>query len=132
MEDYAQIQEDQENKPGALTVKHAKYGLYEEAASIKLSIEATINRRITRFIVAGLIILIENSLQMAIFYDDQLTVGNTWAWTLSAAPMLSNVLYAKWCGTIAPGLYSLYSHRKDANKIYYGGLGLGMFLCGSL
>jgi len=44
--------------------------IYEEAADIKLEIEAAIKRRITRFLVAGVIILVENSLQMAVFYDD--------------------------------------------------------------
>jgi len=83
------------------------YRLFEDAALIKLDIQATIKRRITRFLVAGCIILIENSLQMTIFYDDQLTVGNSWAWYLSAAPMLSNVLYSKWCATIAPAMYSI-------------------------
>jgi len=67
---------------------------------------------------------------MTIFYDDQLSVGNTWAWYLSAAPMLSNVLYSKWCGTIAPALYYIYRDHKYANKIYFLGLGIGAMLCG--
>ena len=82
--------------------------------------------------VAGLIILIENSLQMTIFYDDQLSVGNSWAWYLSAAPMLSNVLYSKWCGTIAPAVYYIYKDHQYAKKIYYLGLGIGAALCGGI
>ena len=85
-----------------------------------------------RFIAAGFIILIENSLQMGIFYDDQLSVGNTWAWYLSAAPMLSNVLYSKWCGTIAPALHYIYRDHRYAKKIYLLGLGIGSVLCGSM
>ena len=69
---------------------------------------------------------------MTIFYDDQLTVGNSWAWYLSAAPMLSNVLYSKWCGTIGPALYYIYRDHPHALKAYYFGLGLGAALCGTI
>ena len=96
------------NGPFALAKRRAIYAAFENAALIKLDIEATIQRRIMRFAAAGLIILIENSLQMTIFYEDQLTVGNSWAWYLSAAPMLSNVLYSTWCGTIGPALYYIF------------------------
>ena len=58
------------NGPVALAKKRTMYVIFEDAALIKLDIEATIDRRIRRFLVAGLIILIENSLQMTIFYDD--------------------------------------------------------------
>jgi len=85
-----------------------------------------------RFGVAGFIILVENSMQMTIYYDDQLTVGNTWAWYLSVAPMLSNVLYSKWCGALGPALYYLYQGRPYALKAYYFGLGLGAVLCGGI
>lgn len=42
--------------------KRTLYETFEDAALIKLDIQATIKRRITRFVVAGIIILIENSL----------------------------------------------------------------------
>ena len=108
------------------------YQLFEEAAGIKAEIEATRRKRIMRFTVAGLIILIENSLQMSIFYDDQLTVGNSWAWFLSAAPMLSNALYSKWCATIAPALWSIYKDHKSGWKVYCLGQTLGLTLCFSI
>jgi len=66
---------------------------------------------------------------MTIFYDDQLTVGNTWAWYLSAAPLLSNVLYSKWCGTIGSALYYIFRDHPHALKVYYFGLALGAALC---
>jgi len=69
---------------------------------------------------------------MTIFYDDQLTVGNTWAWYLSAAPLLSNVLYSKWCGTIGPALYYICRGHRHALKLYYFGLALGAALCGTI
>jgi len=46
--------------------------------------------------------------------------------------MLSNVLYSKWCGTIAPALYYIFQGHKYAIKIYYLGLGIGVTLCGSI
>lgn len=67
---------------------------------------------------------------MTIFYDDQLTVGNSWAWYLSAAPMLSNVLYSKWCATVGPALYSICKESEGASKVYYLGLAIGATLCG--
>jgi len=61
-----------EKKTGllSLSAKKTRYEIFEDAALIKLDISATINRRIMRFAAAGFIILIENSLQMTIFYDD--------------------------------------------------------------
>ena len=137
MEKYNQMlpqleQEVKQTGPMSLSSKRGMYEVFEDAALIKLDIQATIKRRIMRFMVAGFIILIENSLQMTIFYDDQLTVGNSWTWYLSAAPMLSNVLYSKWCGTIAPALYYIFQDHKYAIKIYYFGLSLGAMLCGSI
>jgi len=38
------------------------YAGFEEASLISLDIQATIRRRITRFTVAGFVILVENSL----------------------------------------------------------------------
>ena len=61
---------DDESKKSDLKNKRSMYKLYDEAALIKLGVESAVNRKITRFTVAGVIILIENSLQMSIFYDD--------------------------------------------------------------
>ena len=82
--------------------------------------------------VAGAVILVENSIQMYVFYDDQLTVGNSWAWFMSAMPMLSNVLYSKWCGTIGPALWSIFENHPHRRRIYYAGSAVGFGLCAGI
>jgi len=57
MEEYKRLKTTKPNDE-----KLRVYHLYEEAADIKLEIEATMKRKITRFTVAGVIILVENSL----------------------------------------------------------------------
>ena len=51
---------------------------------------------------------------------------------MSAAPMLSNALYSKWCATVAAALWSVYKDHRHARKIYRAGQLLGAVLCGSL
>ena len=69
-------------------------------------------RRMIRFGIVGVIIILENSLQMCIFYDDQLAVGLTWSWWMPLMPMLSNVLFSKWCATIGPAVKYIYKDHK--------------------
>ena len=54
--------------------------IYENVVGIILEIKRQMDKRVVRFFIAGVIIIIENIIQMIIFYDDQLTVGNTWTW----------------------------------------------------
>jgi len=54
--------------------------IYEKATEILQEIKRQMDKRVVRFFIMALIILIENAVQMNVFYDDQLYVGNTWPW----------------------------------------------------
>jgi len=54
--------------------------IYGVATEILQEIKRQMDKRVVRFFIVALIILIENAVQMVVFYDDQLTVGNTWPW----------------------------------------------------
>jgi len=53
---------------------------------------------------------------MVIFYDDQMTVGNTWPWYVSIIPMISNLIFASWCATLGPVLWII---NKNNTKYRY-------------
>ena len=51
-------------------MKIKKYQLYERIDQIIEEIKKTLRKRTIRFIISGVIILFENSIQMSLFYDD--------------------------------------------------------------
>ena len=87
--------------------------IYKKATEILQEIKRQMDKRVVRFFIMALIILIENAVQMIVFYDDQLFVGNTWPWLNSFMPMLSNVLFSRFCGTIGSSLWTILKDNKE-------------------
>ena len=85
--------------------------------------------QLVRFIISGGIILIENTVQMSLFYDDQLSVGNSWTVYMSFAPMLSNALFCKWCATVPAAVYGIFKYHASKNMYYWLTFALSVFLC---
>ena len=107
--------------------------IYEKVVEISKEIKRQMDRRVVRFFIAGIIIIVENIIQMIVFYDDQLTVGNTWAWYMSIMPMLSNVLFSRWCATLGPALWVIFKDNKQWTEwrlgIWIMGNILGLIMC---
>ena len=66
--------------------------------------------------MCGAIITIENLIQMTIFYDDQLELGGTWTYQTGIMPMLSNLLFSRWCATLGPGLWVMLKDENNTSK----------------
>ena len=93
--------------------------VYEKATEILDEIKNQLRRRIVRFIIGGTIILVENIIQMLVFYDDQMEVGNSWTWVMGVMPMLSNFLFSRWCATLGPAFWFImkdFKKYKDYRK----------------
>jgi len=93
--------------------------VYDQVPRVVLLLSNQMKMRFARFGTLVAIVLIENAAQMALFYDDQLSMGLTWSWLMPMMPMLSNVLFSKFCASIGTNASYFFQNSQHYNKIYY-------------